>query len=586
METTYRPLNNQEIKTLQRNGCIAFAWSQIEVAEPFVVNNIKNSCFGGWVRIGRNVCINNAYIDNYDIGDEVYIRDVESLIADPESTFGNGVKVSVLNEAGGREVPLYNGLTAQIAYLSAMYRHRPEAVAAIDRLITAEISLHGLPARGKIGAESAISSCGELTDVCIGEGAVIQGVTELTNGTVNSTAESPTRIGRGVILRDFIVADGAQVTDNVHAERCFIGQGCRLGKGFTATDSIFFANCECEQGEACAVFAGPYTVTHHKSTLLIGGMFSFYNAGSGTNMSNHMYRLGPVHQGVMERGCKTGSGSYMLFPMHVGAFSTVLGKHDGHADTRHLPFSYLTEREGKTVVLAGQALKGVGLARDLRKWPERDRRKGVKRDHITFDGLNPYTISQIINGLHSPDVGRGREIYQTALDAWLGDVVLERLKSNEKLHENHGCNNQSHPECNIKWVDLAGLIAPAAEVERLLERLPEMGSIFELSSSLTEIYDRYDDWRWAYARALMGGADLSAVVARGVAASEKILAWQLADAAKEYAANMRVSYASDDEFTAIHGVLENHPFLARLRREMEEKAADYQKIKMRFSGTF
>jgi hypothetical protein len=368
-----------------------------------------------------------------------------------------------------------------------------------------------------------------------------------------------------VILRDFIVADGAKITDYAQLEKCFVGQGCRIGKGFTAVDTLFFANCECEQGEACAVFAGPYTVTHHKSTLLIGGLFSFYNAGSGTNMSNHMYRLGPVHQGILERGCKTGSGSYLLFPAHAGAFSTVIGHHDGHADTACLPFSYLTERDGKTVVLPGQTLKSVGLTRDVRKWPARDRRTGMKRDHIVFDGLNPYTISQIFKGLESSEVGRGKEIYQTAIDAWLGDAVLKRLKSGQPL----AAGEKPHTD----WCDLAGLIAPVTEVDRLLDALPDMHSIHELSLALTGLYERYDEWAWAYAASRMGTTDFRAVAARGIEASEKILGWQLADAAKEFSARMRVGYASDAEFEAIHGTAQEHPFLTALRAEFEEKKA-------------
>ena len=53
-------------------------------------------------------------------------------------------------------------------------------------------------------------------------------------------------------------------------------------------------------------------MTHHKSTLLIAGLFSFMNAGSGSNQSNHMYKLGPIHQGILERGAKTSSDSYIL----------------------------------------------------------------------------------------------------------------------------------------------------------------------------------------------------------------------------------------------------------------------------------
>lgn len=78
---------------------------------------------------------------------------------------------------------------------------------------------------------------------------------------------------------------------------CYVGQGSVIDKGFTAHDSLFFANCSMENGEACAVLAGPYTVSMHKSSLLIGCQTSFMNAGSGTNMSNHMYKFGPVHWG-------------------------------------------------------------------------------------------------------------------------------------------------------------------------------------------------------------------------------------------------------------------------------------------------
>ena len=63
----------------------------------------------------------------------------------------------------------------------------------------------------------------------------------------------------------------------------------------------------------------------HKSSLLIAGMFSFLNAGSGSNQSNHMYKLGPIHQGVVERGSKTTSDSYILWPAKVGAFSLIMG---------------------------------------------------------------------------------------------------------------------------------------------------------------------------------------------------------------------------------------------------------------------
>ena len=96
-------------------------------------------------------------------------------------------------------------------------------------------------------------------------------------------------------------------------------------KGFTAAESLFSPNSHCENGEAASIFAGPYTVSHHKSSLLIAGMFSFFNAGSGSNQSNHLFKSGAVHQAVHLRGCKFASSAYIMSPALEGAFTMVMG---------------------------------------------------------------------------------------------------------------------------------------------------------------------------------------------------------------------------------------------------------------------
>ena len=233
----------------------------------------------------------------------------------------------------------------------------------------------------------------------MGAASVIEGVDRLENGSINSCAEEPIYIGPGVSAEDFIVCCGSQVTDGAIISKCFVGQGTVLGKHYSAENSVFFANCGGFHGEACAVFAGPYTVTHHKSTLLIAGLFSFLNAGSGTNQSNHMYKLGPTHQGVVERGSKTGSDSYMLWPAKVGAFTVVMGRHYRNSDTSDLPFSYLIEHEDESVLIPGVNLRSVGTVRDAKKWPRRDLRKGPRNlDFINFKLLSPYTVQKMLNG--------------------------------------------------------------------------------------------------------------------------------------------------------------------------------------------
>ena len=123
------------------------------------------------------------------------------------------------------------------------------------------------------------------------------------------------------------------------------------------------------------------------------------NAGSGSNQSNHLYKLGPIHQGVIERGAKTTSDSYILWPSRIGAFSLVIGRHYRHSDTTDFPFSYLIEEHDESRLIPGINLQSIGTIRDSQKWPKRDRRKDTNLlDSINFNLLSPYTIQKMING--------------------------------------------------------------------------------------------------------------------------------------------------------------------------------------------
>lgn len=88
------------------------------------------------MNVGDDVLISHihGYIANYDIGPRAYICDVGRIYMDGVSSFGIGVRVNVLQETGGRELAIYEGLSAQAAYLSAMYRHRPELTEHLNRM--------------------------------------------------------------------------------------------------------------------------------------------------------------------------------------------------------------------------------------------------------------------------------------------------------------------------------------------------------------------------------------------------------------------------------------------------------------------
>ena len=557
----FRKLTKEEIAALVRQGCSAEDWKAIEVSEGFCTSNIINATFSGKIRLGRfdkvftlpgglkrhsgiynatlfnvtvgdDCCISTIreYIANYDIANETIIYNVGSIITEGRSSFGNGIKVSVLNETGGREVMIHDGMSAHEAYMIALYRHRPAFVSRMNSIISAYAE-SVTSERGSIGRGVTISGVADIRNVRIGDATSIKGASLLANGSINSSADAPVTIGQSVICEDFIISGNSSVTDGATLSRCFVGQACRFGHGYSASDSLFFCNCQGENGEACAIFAGPYTVTHHKSTLLIAGMFSFMNAGSGSNQSNHMYKLGPIHQGTLERGAKTSSDSYILWPARVGAFSLVMGRHVTHSDTTNLPFSYLIEKGETSYLAPGVNLRSVGTIRDAKKWPKRDGRTGAEKyDFVNYNLLSPFTIQKMIKGVatlqnlryasgelsdvysfHSVKITnsslkRGLELYRIAIDKFMGNSLISRLQEKDgsfsSLSESQ-LQARLRPDTPIgsgEWVDIAGLIAPKSEIAALMNSIEhgEIASLQAIREAFKTMADQYYSYEWTW----------------------------------------------------------------------------------------
>ena len=557
MTNMFRSLTAQEIAQLEAQGCAATDWSEVEVAEAFEPLHVHNTHFSGHNRIGvfnreielpgglkihsgiYNATLHNCevgddchlynihnYIANYHIGSNTCIENVNAILVDGRSTFGNGVRVPVMNEGGGREIPIFNELSASLAYILTLYRHRPKMIHEIERLIDAYAEEHASD-HGYIGDHVRILNCGSIKNVYVGDYAELSGVSRLKNGSINSNEAAPIRLGSGVKCTDFIIASGVEIGDSTLVDKCFVGQGCIFDKHYSAGESLFFSNCQGMHGEACAIFAGPYTVTHHKSTLLIAGMFSFLNAGSGSNQSNHMYKLGPIHQGIAERGAKTTSDSYLLWPSKIGAFSLVMGRHTHHSDTSDLPFSYLIENNAESYLVPGANLRTVGTIRDAQKWPKRDNRKDPhKLDQINFNLLSPYTVQKMWNGrnilnelqalsgentdvygyrnckIRNTSLRHGRELYTIGIQKFLGNSLISRLEKSE-WHTMDELRAALRPDSQSgagDWVDMSGLIAPKGEVTRLLDDIQNgVLSLNDIQARLVEMNANYYSYEWTWA---------------------------------------------------------------------------------------
>ncbi|KUK74771.1 MAG: hypothetical protein XD92_1608, partial [Proteiniphilum acetatigenes] len=163
---SYRSLTQAEILALQQNGCSSTNWDAVRVKEGFLPDHVKHAQFSGQIElglfekefalagglikhaginhavlhnctVGDNVVIENVqnYIANYTIGNDCFIQNVDVIMVDGVTRFGNGVEVCVLNETGGREVHINDKLSAHFAYIYSLYRHRPVLIEKMKAII-------------------------------------------------------------------------------------------------------------------------------------------------------------------------------------------------------------------------------------------------------------------------------------------------------------------------------------------------------------------------------------------------------------------------------------------------------------------
>jgi NDP-sugar pyrophosphorylase family protein len=544
----YRQLTQEEINVLESNSCWAEDWDHIRVADAFTPYGFHRVLFYGDIRLGvfskqvevtkgftkhsgitdttlRNVTIGDNcliekvgnFINNYTIGDDCYISNICTMETTEGATYGEGHLVSVLNEMGDGNIILFRNLNSQLA--SFMVRHFRDKLLKdkLTRLINEEVRFT-LPERGTIGNGVKIINTKEITNTVIKDDCEISGASRLSDCTILSSKDDSVFIGTGVICENSIICNGCSITNSVKMQDCFVGEACQITNGFTAEASIFFANSYMANGEACAAFCGPFSASHHKSSLLIGGEFSFYNAGSNTNFSNHAYKMGPMHHGILERGSKTASGAYVLMPAKIGAFSVCFGKLMNHPDMRCLPFAYLMAYGDTMYIVPGRNITTVGLYRDIKKWPKRDKRAvSSRKSIINFDWLSPFTVGEIVQGkkilealrqaggdnvssynyheyiINATSLRKGIKYYDIALRIYMGAVLKRAVRG--------GYLGKPASDVGVgPWIDLSGMLLPASEEQRLVDDIKN-GTIESIQEVLDQFYDineHYREYQWAW----------------------------------------------------------------------------------------
>lgn len=332
-----------------------------------------------------------------------------------------------------------------------------------------------------------------------------------------------------------------------------------------------------------------------------------------------MYKLGPIHQGVVERGSKTTSDSYILWPARIGAFSLVMGRHVSHPDTSLLPFSYLIESHSGSNLVPAANLRSVGTIRDAQKWPRRDRRTDPDRlDFINFNLLSPYTVSKMMDGIDLLDsieatsgstsefysyqgmtirassLRNGREYYRMAVDKFFGNSVIKRLEkcasgSREAISAEL---MPTHSDGQGEWIDLAGLFAPKATIARIIDDLTAgaIDSMDNLNQRFHNLADSYYDMEWTWVASQfrrwwgkdlseLDAEDIRAIAARWLKAVLAIDNMLLSDARKEFSRVSQTGFGIDrpdmasEDFSAVRGDFASDPFVEMVEQHIKSKTA-------------
>ena len=588
-----RSLTIDEISVLEQNRCHADDWACITVAEDFSPEYISDVDFYGEVTlgvfdktiqidegfsrhagirravlrdvtVGDNCLIENVgnYISRYDIGEECVISNVGMIATTDSATYGQNNQVALLNEAGDPNVILYDALTSQMAAFMMRSVGDKDVWEGLRRMVALYVE-SCRPERGVIGYRVKITNTREIVNVLISDDCEINGASCLSEVTLKGSSDASIYIGHDVICENSIVQSGSSILDGAKLDNCFVGEACHIGRGFSAESSVFFANSYMDNGESCAAFCGPFSVSHHKASLLIGVETSFYNAGSATNYSNHAYKMGPIHYGTLQRGSKTASGAHILMPSNVATFSMCMGKIQTHPDTRHLPFSYVIADGMTTWLVPGCNFATVGTYRDIMKWPKRDKRPlNGRRSIVNTEWLSPFVVQQVTEGrnylrqleandelndeanAHVSGEGftmrcssalRGIGYYDMAIRMFLADAVR---KEGEAL--------PSSSTGTGEWLDLSGMYAPKSEIDQLADdiRFSSLDEIQQVDDRLLDIHNHYSEYKWNYAYRLalnyysldtITSDDIEMIIRKGDEARSQWLSRIRKDAEKEFA---------------------------------------------------
>lgn len=436
----WRNLTDGEIAVLTANANYSDDWTKVLVSDMFDAGCIRNSKFYGLVRIGdiccgvlqhdalslpvgiynstivssdlgNNVALYNVgYLANYIIGNECILFNIKEMTTANNAKFGNGVLkdgddegsrllLTVMNEAGGREISPFEDMITADAYMWAKYIDDRELQTRLTCITQASADSR-CGVYGTIGSGTIIKNTISVCDAKVGECCVVEGANKLCNITIKSSENDPSHIGEGVILKNGIVGFGCHLYYSCIAENFVLGNNSTLKYGARLIDSFVGDNSTIACCEVLNNLVFPAHEQHHNNSFLIASLIMGQSnlAAGATVGSNHNSRTND-NEIQAGRGFWPGLCASLKHSCRFASY-TLLAKAQYPAEIDNpFPFALISNNAAKDELEIMPAYWWMynmyALARNSWKYTARDKRKH-KQQHIEFNAYAPDTMEEAI----------------------------------------------------------------------------------------------------------------------------------------------------------------------------------------------
>ena len=517
-----RNLFKLEIELLESLGNTARDWSLIQVSDGFNPRRVRGCEFHGRVVLGRfnkyvaladglevvaglsgstiADCVigNNALIRdvrllaNYVIGEEAIVVDCGRITCRANTAFGNGDRLPLALEGGGREVEVFAEIDVEIAAVVARPGRRRAEVEDYRRAV-GDYRNSATSDRGLIGRGARVWGVQRIEDTYVGPMARVDGATQVLRSTLLSTASEPVVVESGSLVVDSLLQWGARVAGLAVVERSVLTEQSRVERHGKVQNSLIGPNSEIAAGEVSSCLLGPFVNCPHQSLLIS----TFWpdgrgNVGYGANVgSNHTSRA-PDQEFRAGEGLFIGLGVNVKFPCDFSRapYTVVACGVNLPPQKVTLPFSLITAPPGLSIeeqpssipLRLNQIRPGwmlyenvYALKRNEAKFRSRNR---ARRTSFNFAVFRPETAAQMWTALRSlTSLPVVKEFYTERDIPGLGKNFLTEVD-------------------RVRAIEAYRFYTRYTALLELKNRVCEAGQFLDSASAILTSPDQSDDWEW------------------------------------------------------------------------------------------